>query len=332
MQGTIGQTTYGSLTEMVKQSKQQDAGLAEALKKSGTKAIDKAVEFFYQDVRDKTEAKAVLSDLSDLKEAMMACYDQTLARRADATKKAEARLTHLKNHGLQTGELQEASDKRLTNAERIAGPGMKLEGPKVIKDGRRTFTDEVPQLSYKDRPDDPMTGLSKFIVDLHNLIGLYACSTLIPGPIGLTVGNFAKEQMDGSSSSDSYNASSFSARSLLHSAAGSSVTAMPEQGAVHYDKTSTDERVIPALLDLRDRLQQIRIRRETTSGSIYANRDMVEYKTNWAGHDKALKQVNSSSSYWKYSSINFTRTVESFSYGSDHVWLPSTGVSAYRAK
>lgn len=269
----IGQ--YSSLKDFAAHAPRQDKAFAEQLGTAGQQIVDTAIRTYRDGNRTPEQADRSVADLTDLERAMKALIDRTISERAANNAALTARIADANANGVTRGELKPGSTEDLHNTTQMSVPGYSAIGsgywsgsPAQIEKGTRTWTAEV--VSGSMPADDAMAGIRKFIKDLHDVSGLYAAAVSVPGPATLTVANFAREEASASvhqSSSASVSGSSQSHGNvllgLLASGGGSSQmsgsSASRTDGQYTYDRTSTDERLIPQMRDLADRLDQIAV-------------------------------------------------------------------------
>jgi hypothetical protein len=159
--------------------------------------------------------------------------------------------------------------------------------------------------------------------------GLYTAAVMVPGPLALSLKNHAKEVADGQfASSSSASGASYSQGFIRHSGSAFSESSQA-QGSSHYEKTTVDERVVPVLTELQDRLGQATVSPATTA-YVSADHHYAEHagRKNWRG--KLI--FDQSLSYSYYNNDRIERKLEEFEYQPDRVRLPETSISDYASK
>jgi hypothetical protein len=106
--------------------------------------------------------------------------------------------------------------------------------------------------------------LAKQIAKLNTVTPLYACVAMVPGEMSSSVKNHAKELFEASSQSSSYAYSTVQADKAslfasLSETVGHSEESSSATGYVRKESTTTDERIMPILHDLRMQLDQLSI-------------------------------------------------------------------------
>jgi hypothetical protein len=156
-----------------------------------------------------------------------------------------------------------------------------------LKEARRDAKklDSSPHRVAVHAPKDTNTGLSKIVKDLHQMLPVYACVALPPGPLSASLKNTAKEFFDyahqaqaksesshsseasaiGASAAASFATTLFggsqsSGESIFRSRAssqGQSYATGSESASASGGTSTADERVMPMLHDLRYRVSEM---------------------------------------------------------------------------
>lgn len=331
----LKETTYASLTEMAR-SARQNPDFAAALCNQGSEILSQALDLFARERVDIDGARKAIEEMSDLENAMKACIDSVQAGREANHEKIRARDYEIRRHGYEEGLLKAGAEEKLENAPRLAFPGHQIVGEKTVTRGRRVISEEETHIEL-GKTRDEMEGVRKFIVDLHELIGLYASLTLVPGPLSRVLTRYIQTQLKG------------------QQAQAPPKEAKPEgksQGQGKEKKAEAPKIAIPvpnpygvpaSLLELRSRLQQIRTT-EPTEGEIQARRTIREYgmvtKGVFKNHEveEILRWIPSRYAGYGYQpnsavgSITESRTLEKHEVDPEHVWLPESSTAAYQIK
>ncbi|MBI3929029.1 MAG: hypothetical protein HY319_26030 [Armatimonadetes bacterium] len=232
---------FASLAEMARKAP-LDEVFSQTLKEKGIEVLDQALDTFYDPARDVRQARTAVKDLEDLEDAFKALTQ----RPEKAFLEDEKRLEELRRNA----HLEPASEHK-TESGRV------IEAPEEIQGGFVTRSHE---------PDH----LDQFIKDLHHVSPLYQMVAMIPGPMSLTVKDFAREVLvathqslsaaaqESDSTSRAFSLLLLGGQSSSHDA--SAVAASSSEGQVQAEKISIDERVVPVLRDLKDRLKELALR------------------------------------------------------------------------
>jgi hypothetical protein len=221
--------------------------MADTFRDRGTEVIDNAVALFYK--RDKTAADALkaVQDLKDLQNALSAVQRRVREERANNERALPA------------------------NMQKLLSNGISSEGAKFASDIRA--------------PTDAMAGITRFVSDMAEAVGFFSCVAMSPDPLTASVVSVVPEtlrqakshteregwtsdsqQADRHSSyavsgrvglfSSSYHESGARSSSVHQSSAAGS-RAVDKRESLEYDRVPIDAEVMPMLLSLRDRLQEI---------------------------------------------------------------------------
>ncbi|MHC9540303.1 MAG: hypothetical protein AB9903_12365 [Vulcanimicrobiota bacterium] len=291
---------YKSLAEMARKNT-QDSEFIWALKEAGKSVLEGAVDTFFKTDREVADARETVQDLKDLEAAMKACYDNAKSIQDKAIEQKKQELADPKNCYI--------SEKW-------------TETPKV----------EMTDSGFEycgDKRIETLKGVVTFINDLHNTIPLYTCVAMVPGPMSVSVKSFAKEIMSGSyrdtGRTESSSTSSAIGGSLLLLGGGvksmnsKSITQNDAVGSVSYQKTSTDERVMPAIMDLTSRLDEMKLNEKPDAllaADFKITGTLAKEKKGW--FRLGAKTVPATAS-----DRNCGQVI------AEHIWLPETGVSSY---
>lgn len=300
------------------------------LKETGSAVLGNALEVFSKMDRETEEGRISVDQLKDLKNSLIAHID----RNQKAT---------------QANEVQLKADVQAVNAG--SHPSVKLAGAKTeeltneasqLKKGGPAYANLKREVSAQEAlvnaPEvDAMSGAKKFLADLTAVQGIFAAAALVPGPLSLTVKNVAKElyssqsQTSGSVSGSSQ--ASGAGVSLLALGAGGFSSESNFSGQVNsqsgarYEKVTLDERIIPVLGELQDRLSQATVV-PATQGIIEGRHNVTETegKSGIFGGMKFKTEIATTVSYYDH---RIKTTLASQEFQPAHVRLPETSISDY---
>jgi hypothetical protein len=314
MQVTYNNNSYKSLTEMAKNAP-QTREFMESFREKSTGIIDHAIDTFFQIDREEAEGRAAVNDLMDLESALKACRLSKFDRDKENKTFIDSKLKN-NDYPLEKGKTVEIENKEIDRY------GYKI----TIGKGKEVSSDETVKLTGNSYNYDSMDNFTKLVNDLHQVLPLYTCVAMVPGPMSVTVKNMAKESLNASVSGGSFSTeSSDSLFSSSYSRSGSS-----ESGETKATKISADERIIPSLMDLKSRLEEMDIT-ESKKDTLCAVTNVKTYETvekrSFPIFGKKVKEDifrdESSSS----------RPLENIEYESEHLSLPYHGagqVSSHR--
>lgn len=234
---------------LIQVAREGNAGqFAKTLEETGTAVLSNAIETFCKVDRETTQGEESVRQLSDLKSAIALAI-----RRNDETTKANRASASQRAFQINQGEvpqypLKKASVVDLHNAKSDLKCGREYE---LL---RREFSAEAATV-HAPKPSE-LSGLQQFLVDLNSIQGLYTAAVMVPGPLSLTVKNFARETADSQAKSFSHFTSDASSDRLFGSGQATAQGSSESSQSSHYEKTTVDERVIPMLSELRERLAQ----------------------------------------------------------------------------
>ncbi|HEY4001424.1 MAG TPA: hypothetical protein VGO93_21300 [Candidatus Xenobia bacterium] len=349
--------SFASLKDFAVRAPQQDREFCDAISDAGKRVIKNALQTYSKANRSRQESDAAVDDLTDLERAFKAVVDRTTHETADNQAKISATVQQLNSTGQADGRLRASQTTPLSNEHQHQVPGWHCYGSsyygnngdtdKVIERGTQVLQAETaaPVLPKTDE----LTGLRSFIGDLHTVAGLYAAAVAIPGIPSVTVDSFAREEMD--STAQEHDNSSFSgtqnsaAASLLllggqrstSSVAGGSTT--DASSVRHFDKTSTDERIVPVLRDLTERLDQAQIA-PAQDGAINGYQNVHETRTDVQHYGMFKRKTRDVpvTLYWKQDGANsgygqdaatMVRNLCTEPFEPSHLSVPQNGISAY---
>lgn len=293
---------------------------SEALSQTGSAVLGNAVETFCQMDRESAQGQASVDQLKDLKNSLITYIGRHTAEVSANQTKGTELTEQVKSGSHPTHKLSGETVEHLENARSFKGQEVQyLE--RISKPEAAVF--HTPQV-------DDLAGLRKFLTDLTEVQGLYTAAVMIPGPLALSVKNFAREVADGSSaSSSSFSGESVSNKIFSHSA--SAVAGQSQSSsATHYEKTTVDERVVPVLTELQDRLAQASV---VPASSAYVSADH-HYQEN-QGRKAFLTgnlKYDKSIAYSYYDTDRIQRKLETFEFEPTHVRLPNTSISDFTGK
>lgn len=317
---------------------------AAGLKDTGAAILGNAVEVFCSMSRETEHGKEAVEQLKDLKNSLMSHIERqrasTAANRAGAKDAADS-LQRGENpkYQLQAGHTEVLKDTVPVTCR--AG---------AVKELKRVTGAEFAQVQAPSF--DEMAGVKKFLADLTAVQGLFTASVMIPGPLSATVKNVAKELYTSNSQSQSSVAGSShaggAALGLLGIGGFSSDSSVAGQSSsstqARYEKSTVDERVVPVLSELQDRLSQTTVV-PASSSKLVARRSVEESsgKASWGGlgsvkYTSIGSQVQSS--WVRLDTVlepNFashdnraTRLLETLEYQPEHIRLPESSISDFK--
>ena len=318
-----------TLTQIAKEGTPEE--LATALKTQGTAIMDDAVDVFFQMDREQSDARRVLDGFQDMKTAL-----QTSVSGDESTTLANGESLIARVKLVNNGEDSEVS---LKPAEIIPLKNAKAKYDSsytearssipngIIESGERRLEAETAHAVSPSQLDD-MTGVKKFLTDLSQLQGLYAAVAMVPGPMSASLKTIAKEVLHSKSKSYGSTQSAWSATGVgllplgVAKGVGSSVEGHTSESNTSYSRTTADERIVPKLFDLKDRLAQADVS-PAGIGRIegrQAGREYVECKGFFSFGTK-LKQAGRDV---------HKRVLSTMPYQEERVRLPLTGVSDFQ--
>lgn len=288
---------------------------AQALRETGTAVLGNAVETFCKMDREGEQGAMAVEQLKDLKNAIIS----HLKAQETELKKNETNASSLKREVSEgthpTHKLRPARTEELTNA--LAGDGLTYQYLRR-SDEKESAVLHLPQV-------DDMSGLKQFLADLTGVQGLFTAAVMLPGPLALSVKTFAKEIGNSQfSSSASASGSSFS-KGFIRRSASEHQESSQTQGSSQYEKVTIDERVVPVLTELQDRLQQASVL-PPSRGYLSADYHRAEY----AGRESFFTITHDTSVFRTYSDSNrLQRKLEEFAFQPERVRLPKTSISDF---
>ena len=308
------------------------AEYAAALKGTGSAVLSNAMEVFCAMDRETENGRAAVDQIKDLKNSLIAHIERNQTETSTNLVGANAVAAKITAGQDPTHKLEAAKVETLKNAPLENRPNRVYDH--LRKDwGAETTKVEVPAL-------DGMSGLKKFLADLTAMQGLYTAAVMIPGPLSATVKNVAKELYTSNQRSSSSASGSSQAEGAVLSLLGvggfgsdSSFSSQSNSsGSARFEKSTIDERVVPVLGELQDRLAQTTVV-PATSGAVQGRRHLQEYsgKSTWFGAGKVVFEDRESYTS-EYTDTRIKRDFEAFEYQPGHVRIPDTSISDYADK
>jgi hypothetical protein len=355
---------YGSLLEFAAKAPIQDQSFADTLREKGQKILAAARDTYSDPKRTREAGATAMADVTDLERAMKEIVNRTKAERAENGQKLEQTIDHLNQTGVADGTLHPAGTVSVSSEKEATLPGCRNgDWQKGLTNGRLTYQDEV---AGPIRPAfDKMEGVSAFIVTLHDVAGLLDAA-FESRPSHLNVNTFAREESLAAShqeSSSNIEGSSAERSSVLLGLGATRASNSQMAGSSHsaadsnfaFDKTTTDERIIPVLRDLIERLDQtsiypaehcavrgyqvvsgVRINTVEPSGmlALFKSAKTVESPMSWMGtyvsNSQPVQQGNATFGQTWYPNPLVVRDLSSVPFEPSHIRLPMTGVSDFQ--
>lgn len=306
-----------------------------ALREEGTSVMDRALETFFKMDREAEDAQAAIAGMQDLKKSLMTYIDRD-AQELELNRKAASSLQERIVSGEEPAlKLAAAEVQTLRNAEPIWGVCSSenhLLKDGRIEDGERRLTQETPHRI--ETGVSSLSGLKRFLRDLSSVQGLYAAVAMVPGPLSASVKSVAKELMtakaDFSASSQSSEVHGGVGLLPLGAFRGRTSGASNAQGSAsaEFERSTVDERVVPVLMDLRDRLEQAEVE-DGGKGKIMAKRTGVEFARETRKRLFRAPKVETKKISYRSDNSLPSRRVTDYELQSDRVRLPLTGVSDF---
>ena len=327
---TSNQTRPTCLTQIAREGSAKE--YKDALQARGKQILDQAVDTFFQPDREIEDARKAMAGLEDLEGSLRAHLQRTRA----AEKQNQTALSD-KSQNIKSGEdpavqLKPAGEEKLENQKPLFGvshyeKGLLTDGK--IADGRRVWEQE--RISTVKPNHDDMQGVGRFLADLAGVQGLYASVAMVPGPLSASVKTMAKEMMAAQGSFQSQHSSEQSsvAAGLLplgiYRSGGTSQGSASGSHSLNYDKSTVDDRVVPVLMDLKDRLDQATVEAATTTSlhGVQRGREYVNQPT-WFGLSSRDVHITNT-----YGTHHVERELHSQEYQPDRLWMPLTGTSQF---
>ena len=303
-----------------------------ALKETGSAVLGNAMEVFCAMDRETEHGRLAVDQLKDLKNSLIAHIERNQTQTTGNLTGAKAAADKIKAGQDPNHQLLPAKTEELTNATLENRPG---NTHKFLQKRWEAETTKIVTPAI-----DEMNGVKKFLADLTAMQGLYTAAVMIPGPLSATVKNVAKElytsnvQSQSSASGSSHSAGA--ALSLLGVGGFSSESGFASQsstnGNARYEKSTIDERIVPVLSELQDRLAQATVTPAST-GQIEGRRGLEEYsgkKSMWTGNVSYENRQSYTSE--NYGDTRLKRDFTSFEYQPEHVRVPQSSISDYQNK
>lgn len=259
-----------SLQTLAKQGTPQE--FQSALQQEGCQILDQAILTFCNPTRETEQGEQAVAKLRELTGSI-----RTYLERQQAS--IEQNLQELKSSiaqttGLQARHEENSPDGKTKVVHSQEGLGLRvMGGPVAVEDlsitrekGQHYILSHRPANSVvgKDTrfvPDHSLEGMKRFLTDWSQVQGLYTAAVLIPGPLALSVKNFAAEQMTATNHSQSSYLEGSSSRKFFGLSRSSSAASgqSSQDSQVEYTKTTVDREVVPVLNDLQARLEQVKV-------------------------------------------------------------------------
>lgn len=313
--------TYQTLPEFASTAPMDGQSVAR-LRQAGVAVLDQAIDTFFKADREVQEARQAVKDLKELEGAMRACID-----RSEAMRKANFDQVHNRLAAIQSGGTLEPRKEESFDPPQNG----------IVK---RVQTAETADLRQPRRTPETPPGLAAFIRDLHEIVPLFTAAAMVPGPLSVTVKDMARElytrqTQGGSSFSQSSQSSSLTGSLVLLGVHGSESrsSASGEEShteEVRHEKVSTDERLLPRLFELRERMARFD-QTEPTHASIVGRRSTTQYN-----------RESYTTGFWLWKKTHTQervasedrneRLLEQLVWTPPQVWLPDTATQWTTAK
>lgn len=315
----ISNVNSSQLLKVAREGSAQE--FAHALRETGQAILANSIETFCQMDRESQQGLASVQQLKDLKNSIIASLERDTQGRAanlaagENLREATAQGTHPQH------KLEGTKVEVVNNVASLA-----YKGGTVYETLQRTFK---PESAVLHNPTvDEMKGVKAFLADLNSVMGLYTAAVMIPGPLALSVKNFAKEVADGHFQASSTASGVSASRGFLRRSSSAFSEVSEAEGTQHYEKTTVDERVVPVLTELQDRLAQVSVV-PASEASLSADRHFEEHqgKKNWI-----LPGMNFENriSHSYYESERLRRPLEKVPFQPEHIRLPETSISDFK--
>lgn len=310
-----------SLVQIAREGTAQQ--FAAALKETGTAVLGNAVETFCQMDRETKQGATSVEQLKDLKNALMVSINRN-------QQEMEANLAGPKElaQSIKDGKNSQFKLEQATVEDLVNTPSKLKGGDQVHPFLRREWGAECAELHLP--ATDALTGTKKFLADLSAVQGLYTAAVMIPGPLSLTVKNFAREVASSQFQSSSNASGNSQSKGFLSRANSSFRESSQAEGSQQYDKTTVDERVVPVLSELQDRLGQVSVV-PSSSGSLSLDRHLTE-SSGKKGFFSSKINYDQQVAHTYYNQDRLQRPVTEFAVQPEHIRLPETSISDYLAK
>jgi hypothetical protein len=321
------QTRPTSLTHIAREGSAKE--YKDALQARGKEILDQAVDTFFQPDREFEDARKAMAGLEDLEGSLRA----HLQRTRTITKQNQAALTE-KSQSIESGQdpeiqLKPSRQEKVQNEKPLFYVSQydkgHLKDGKIV-DGRRGWDKEEIRVA---RPEhDDMQGVGRFLADLAGVQGLYASVAMVPGPLSASVKTMAKEMMAAQGSFSSQHSSQHSSGAVgllplgIYGSSGASQGSASGSHSLTYDKSTVDERVVPVLMDLKDRLDQATVEPATVI-SLQGVQEAREYvnRPTWFGLSSRDQYLNHGT--------GSRRELHSQECQPERLWMPLTGTSQF---
>lgn len=317
MELTFKGVQYKSLAEMTRKNPQDDE-FCSALQETGKNILDNAVDVFFKPDREIYEAKKAVEDMKDLEFAMKSCYENARKNQDEAINATKDEMKKPESFKYDLGKVE------------IHPYGIDYfdyKGRILASSNQKIVCSS--DLDQDDLRDKALNGIGSFINDLHTVLPLYTCVAMVPGPMSLSVKNFAKEILEGSINDKSRAQSSSQSQGLkgsllllggaVNAASSESYSQNDVEGKLSYQKTTTDERVMPALMDLRSRLDEMKMK-ETLDYTLITRYDIK-------GEVVLKGTFGKKGPYCGGAHKDVKSNIKT-----EHIWLPETGSSSFFKK
>lgn len=329
MIATQTQPRPAASAELIRLAQQGSAAeYSQALKETGTAILSSALEVFSKMDRELEDGRSSIEQLRDLKNSLIAHIDRNQKCTQSNQDQLDQEVAAMNSGQHPTVKLAEKKTENLTNATSILEKGRPAYAHLLRETEAQKANLSAPKI-------DSMAGAKKFLADLTAVQGLYTAAVLVPGPLSLSMKNVVKESYASQSQSNGQitgqSESAGIGASLLALGGGASHSQSNISGAVssknstNYEKSTLDERVIPVLSELQDRLSQATAV-PATLASIELKNHISEYEGSWGLFGRRYNRVAST---YGYAHHPITTTVESREFQPEHVRLPETSISDY---
>jgi hypothetical protein len=222
-----------------------------ALQEDGVAILDNALSVFCDPDRTIQSGQGAVDDLIDLKRSLAQAQRTNEMRVDSAEENLKARMESIQQGKDPEVSLRGASVEKLQHARPDWVPEKQFVGVRrVWSEEKLEESDGVNRASFSDH--------HKFIRDLAAIQGLYAAVAMIPGPISASVKTVPKESLTAGTSSQAELSSSGSSLAMgipfVSMSKESTTFRHNAEGNLETTRSTVDEKVIPRLLELKERL------------------------------------------------------------------------------
>jgi hypothetical protein len=318
---TTNQKTTRPLIQSAEHGTAQE--FKEALAKDGTAILDNALDTFFKVDREVSDGRNALDGLSELKRALHTRIERDKDETTTNLQNARTRLERLESGQDPEYALRDAEIEKLQNIEPRFGrqyDNRKYLNKGLIGSGELRWERESAKVV---KPTDlPPNGMSRFVKDLVGVQALFAAVAMVPGPMSASVKSVVKQTLTRESRYSSRESHEESASAVgllplgLYGSQSSGQSTASGHSSTRAETSTVDERVVPVLLDLKERLLQASVE-PPTSGQIIANREGEEYVKHetWLGKTRDIPLMG-------FSGWDRPREVLTFDFNPERIALP----------